>query len=60
MHTLRPGIWRETLKKVENEKHTIGPGILREILKSRKKKYKHQELKHGEKTAKRDNDKCTL
>ena len=30
MYTVGPGIWRETLKKVENEKHTVGAGIWRE------------------------------
>ena len=26
MHTVQPGIWREILKNVENEKYTLGPG----------------------------------
>ena len=29
-HRIGPGIWRETLKKVENEKHTVGARISRE------------------------------
>ena len=32
--TLRPRIWRETLKNVQNEKHTLGPGIWRETVKN--------------------------
>ena len=61
-HTVGPEIWGETMKKLENETHTHCRtwNMVRNTKNEKNEIYKLQELKYGEKSAKRENEKCIL
>ena len=61
-HTVGPEIWGKTMKKVENETHTHCRtwNLVRNTKNEKNEVYKLQELKYGEKSAKRENEKCIL
>ena len=61
-HTVGPEIWGKTMKKVENETHTHCRtwNLVRNTKNEKNEIYKLQELKYGEKSAKRENEKCIL
>ena len=61
-HTVGPEIWGKTMKKVENETHTHCRtwNLVRNTKTEKNEVYKLQELKYGEKSAKRENEKCIL
>ena len=61
-HTVGPEMWGETMKKVENETHTHCRTwkMVRNTKNEKNEIYKLQELKYGEKSEKRENEKCIL
>ena len=61
-HTVGPEIWGKTMKKVENETHTHCRtwNLVRNTKNEKNELYKLEELKYGEKSAKRENEKCIL